>query len=121
MEDFQLASLTTVVPLWMHDVSSSYYGDWAARQLITHCLINPADNSYNEYIQGVLRCSGVIYVGSYEDVRAKLIKEVHDTGMGGHSGVRVTIKRLQQLFYWPNLSSEVKEYIKNCLVWCVNR
>lgn len=83
--------------------------------MITHCLINHGDNNYNKYIQGVLRCNWVIYVGSYRDLRAKLIKEVHDIGMGGHSGVRVIIKRLQQLFYWPNLSLEVKAYIKNCL------
>ncbi|MCI15048.1 putative retroelement pol polyprotein, partial [Trifolium medium] len=40
---------------------------------------------------------------------------------GGHSGIRGTIARLTAAFAWPNLTKDVKLYIKECLTCQQNK
>jgi len=34
--------------------------------------------------------------------------------MGGHTGIARTIHKLQNKYYWPNLSKDTTNYIKSC-------
>ena len=45
--------------------------------------------------------------------RTKVIRLAHDH-LGGHLGVRKTIKRLQQHFYWVGMHRDVSRYCKSC-------
>jgi len=48
-------------------------------------------------------------------MQAKLIKEVHDGKVTGcHMGVTRTYNKLANLFYFPNLYTKLKEYVKTC-------
>ncbi|KAL6348238.1 hypothetical protein AAG906_005529 [Vitis piasezkii] len=49
-------------------------------------------------------------------LRAKLLYEVHDSKVGGHSGILRTYRRLQQQFYWPKMHKAVQEYVQKCEV-----
>lgn len=82
-------------------------------QLITQCLLKPG-NQVNTNSQGVLRCNGVLYVGENGELHKRLIAEVHTSAVGGHSGINVTLKKLQQIFYWPNMTTQVKEFVRQC-------
>ncbi|CAL9217877.1 unnamed protein product [Arabidopsis halleri] len=44
----------------------------------------------------------------------QLLKEHHDTPIGGHSGVLRTYKRLARQFFWPSMHRIVKEYVASC-------
>lgn len=43
-----------------------------------------------------------------------LIKEHHSTPLGGHVGVRATVKKLRQVFYWKKMKLHVEQYVKAC-------
>lgn len=43
-----------------------------------------------------------------------LLKECHDTPMGGHSDILRTLKRVSQQFYWPAMHKSIKEYVAQC-------
>ncbi|KAL6331615.1 hypothetical protein AAG906_011555 [Vitis piasezkii] len=43
-----------------------------------------------------------------------LLREFHDTPMGGHSGILRTYKRLSQQFYWPSMRRSVHQYVAAC-------
>ena len=45
------------------------------------------------------------------DRKATLIKNYHDSG---HSSISVTLADLKKLYKWPNMESEVREFIKCC-------
>lgn len=50
------------------------------------------------------------------DHRHSLLELAHDDQVyGGHLGNRKTIRKLKQ-FWWPRMTSDVKEYIKYCQV-----
>jgi len=39
---------------------------------------------------------------------------MHDSGIGGHSGVSGTYARIKQLFAWPSMKQFVQEFVKQC-------
>lgn len=44
------------------------------------------------------------------------IKNAHDSPETCHGGSAKTMKRLQEWYYWPNMPTEVKEYVRQCEV-----
>ncbi|KAL6350705.1 hypothetical protein AAG906_028162 [Vitis piasezkii] len=59
---------------------------------------------------------GKVVVPVDHSLRAKLLYEVHDSKVGGHSGILRTYRRLQQQFYWPKMHKVVQEYVQKCEV-----
>lgn len=45
-----------------------------------------------------------------------ILKTLHDSSIGGHTGVNQTIKRIQTTFWWKDMSLQIKEYVSNCLI-----
>lgn len=52
-------------------------------------------------------------MGNNGNWRFNLLKEVHDSALGGHSGVTATYRTLKGMFYWPNMKEEVHTYINS--------
>lgn len=61
-----------------------------------------------------LKKDGKWYVGSGNNLRAKIIENIHSSPEGGHSGIVATAKRIQEYFYWSNSTTEFHEYLKAC-------
>jgi len=59
---------------------------------------------------------GKIVVGQVPSLRQELFSHFHDSTMGGHSGVHVTKKRLSSVPYWKGLTTDVKKWIRECVV-----
>jgi hypothetical protein len=76
------------------------------------------DQLHSHYVwrNGLLRYKEWVIILADFTLRAKLLYEMHDTKIGGHSGVLRTYKKLGQQFYWPGMRKSVQEYIKNCVV-----
>lgn len=48
-----------------------------------------------------------------EDI-TNIIKSYHDSLLGGHFGVEKTLKTIMQFYSWPNMTSDIREYISKC-------
>jgi hypothetical protein len=46
--------------------------------------------------------------------RLKILHDCHDSRVSGHLGVKKTVARISQYYYWPGLRSSVSEYIRTC-------
>lgn len=46
--------------------------------------------------------------------KENIIKNYHDSLLGGHLGVEKTLKTISQFYSWPNMSVEIGEYISKC-------
>lgn len=51
-----------------------------------------------------------------EPCRHQLLQRFHEDPLAGHLGRYKTYKRMQSLLYWPRLSLDVKNYVRNCHV-----
>ena len=45
----------------------------------------------------------------------EIIKENHDSAIGGHTGVNRLYRKLKCHYIWPNMKKSIAEYIKNCI------
>ncbi|XP_044571939.1 uncharacterized protein LOC123257320 [Drosophila ananassae] len=46
-----------------------------------------------------------------------ILREAHDSPTAVHGGVRKTLERVHQMYYWPDLVNEVKKYVGKCEVY----
>jgi hypothetical protein len=82
--------------------------------LLQELAIN-SDHKPNYTLQsGPIRYKGRIYIGNNTDLRSKIFQTFHSSLYGGPSGHRVTLHRIQQLFYWPQLKQFGAQRVAEC-------
>ncbi|KAF2301140.1 hypothetical protein GH714_020356 [Hevea brasiliensis] len=67
-------------------------------------------NSHKHYtwLHDTLKRKGKLVVGDDPVLKTRLLQFFHDSSLGGHSGVTVTIKRLSNVVYWKGMRKAVK-------------
>ena len=58
-------------------------------------------------------CSGEIIFPEKSE-QEKLIREAHESTVGGHKGVSKTYWRIRKDYFWNNLKNDVQKYVKYC-------
>ena len=58
-------------------------------------------------------CSGVIVIPPVNQ-REEIIKEFHESVIGGHKGASKTYWRVRSNYFWENMKSDVQRIVKNC-------
>lgn len=51
-----------------------------------------------------------------ESMRKSVLNECHDMPTAAHLGIRKTKERVAQRYFWPSLSHDVQDYVKNCSI-----
>lgn len=97
-------------PDWLQEVLNTYTTDKAATDLLqTLTVHSPNDKGF--YVEkGLIKHQGRIYIGENLALQTKLISSLHDSAVGGHSGIQATYQRIKQLYYWPGLKLAVENF-----------
>ena len=69
--------------------------------------------------EGFLLFNNLIYVP--EPIRVRILELHHDSITAGHFGVNKTCELISRNFWWPKLSSDVKQFIKSCDICCQSK
>ncbi|KAJ4745297.1 polyprotein [Rhynchospora pubera] len=112
-QDGECLAVTELIPQWVEEIKESYQCDAWAQELQSKIQQHEASAHYTVH-QGVIRYKGRIYVEKHGDWREKLMHEIHDSSVGGHSGMQATYKRLKSQFYWPHMKEEVYKHVSEC-------
>lgn len=115
-EGTSIAQLTVLQPMWISEVVASHDGDDFAQEAIVECTVRPHDVSYFQYMAGLLKFKGKMYVGSATNLREQIITYFHESNLGGHSGILGTYQRVQLVFLWPHFKQQVKDMVSKCSV-----
>ncbi|CAL9238184.1 unnamed protein product, partial [Arabidopsis halleri] len=91
------------------------------KKVISDIQGNKNSNPKFSFINGELRHRGKLVVGNDKEVKLHILKWLHDSAIGGHSGRDKTLHRVKSLFYWPKMSLEVQNYVRNCSVCQKNK
>lgn len=110
----ECAAISTVTPMWMQQIFSTYIGDKYCQGILEAIAVDATTFPDYEVVGDILRFKGLVVVGSSTKLRQDIIKEMHNTAYGGHSGIQGTYMRVKRVFYWPNLKTEVLEWIQKC-------
>lgn len=84
----------------------------------THCQQVIADPSLARDFtvsNGLLLHKRRIWLPSSSRFKNLLLKEYHETPIGGHAGVVKTLKRLSANFCWPHLRDDIKRFVRECV------
>jgi len=99
---------------------------WIAGQLLHPCrqLDSPFaedegpvvddDPALTGGIKILLCVAGRVVVPEQASLRAGLLRRFHDCPTAGHCGEKRTKELLQRAFYWPDLGTDVKEWVSTC-------
>ena len=90
----------SVVTVW-DEIKKAYEGDSYIQSLTR--LANAQLEGPYAWCNGLLFFKGRVVIPSHAAFRTKLLHEMHDTKIGGHSRVLRTFKKLAQQFYWPKM------------------
>ncbi|KAL2253797.1 UNVERIFIED_CONTAM: Retrovirus-related Pol polyprotein from transposon [Sesamum indicum] len=113
----QTHAISTHIPLWIQEVQESYEGNTLFQTILQSKVIDSTSFPDYSYESGVLKKGGKICVGSHGGIRERILKALHDSALGGHSGIHGTYQRIKLLFYWPTMKTDVQEWVKGCEIY----
>ena len=61
---------------------------------------------------------GTLFKGNTSIISADLHREIIQKIHEGHLGVESCLRRAREAFYWPLITSEIKDYVSNCSILC---
>jgi hypothetical protein len=64
--------------------------------------------------QGYLRFRGRRWVPEFEPLRTKLIQIAHDSTITGHPGREETYAVVSREYFWPKMSHDIRQFVRNC-------
>jgi hypothetical protein len=110
------ALVSSCQPEWLQEVLHTYTTDKQATKLLQSLAIkSPNDKGF--YLErGLIKHQGRLYIGENLALQTKLISSLHDSAVGGHSGIQATYQRIKQLYYWPGLKMAVENFVKQCQI-----
>jgi len=84
-------------------------------ELCQSIMSNPRDyHNYYRVHDGLILCGQQLFLPSVDAVKAEVMREAHDSAVGGHLGVVKTTEVVSRDFYWPKMIEDVKEYVASC-------
>lgn len=114
-EDSELSALTHYEkPLWKEELIASQASDPNAQQVITALLVDSQSTPGYTLMDDILKKGEQYYVGNSTELRQKICETIHGSPEGGHSGITMSIKRVEKYFYWPSLKADFTTHIKEC-------
>ena len=76
-------------------------------------LIEILRNTFEDSNIEIALCYGNTQVPA-EELRLKIILELHESLVGGHKGLTKTYCRIRERFYWPGMRNDIQNYIRTC-------
>jgi hypothetical protein len=101
-------------PDWLQEVVNSYITDTAMTDLLQQLTVHSPDAQGYSLEHGIIKFQGRMVIGSNLALQTKLIAQLHDTPLGGHSGNQATYQRVKKLYYWPGMKLAVELYVRQC-------
>jgi hypothetical protein len=95
----ELTTVTEILPTWLEELKESYKDDEWATQVLQVSTARAQEGEKVTVHEGIIRYKGKIYVGNSFNWRNKVLQSLHDSSVGGHSGILGIYQRVKRLFY----------------------
>lgn len=105
--DDALGAISSGQPRWMEIVIDGYAKNAEAQRLLTSLSLNPGGEPGFQLTDGILRWKGKVWLGHHIEAQQVVLLALHNSGVGGHSGVTGTYQRVKNLFYWPGMKKDI--------------
>ena len=107
-------TLSTIDTELLESIKKSWEEDQELKQLTAQLATQQQSPSKYTWSQGLLKSKGGLVIGKDVGLRDNLIKLIHTSPFGGHSGSEVTYKKLASWFYWKGMKKSVRNWVRTC-------
>jgi len=103
-------------PDWLQEVLNSYATDPAMTTLLQELAIHSPNGRGYSLENGIIKYHDRMVIGENLALQTKLIAALHNSAIGGHSGMQATYKRIKPLYYWSGMKLAVENFVKQCII-----
>ena len=93
---------------------------WEAMKCLSSADVSPTTWTFEtpgpDSSTPLLFYNGCLYIPDSLDLRHQIVKDHHDTPVAGHPGILATCRSICASYWWPGLSSFIRNYVKGCAV-----
>ena len=91
--------------VWGHDpVMRAYWNCWDSLHVVNGLLVkSTGNNSFPQYAFVVTQC-----------LIESVLQGIHCSPFSGHLGIKRTIMRTKHRFFWYQMASHIKEFVRSC-------
>ena len=100
----------------MKELEDSYEKVEWLKEILAQLIVNPTAVPNYTLANGLVRYKGRLVVGDDTILKEKILKALHCSPIGGHSGICATYQKVKQLFFWPKQKTEVLKFVMTCVV-----
>jgi hypothetical protein len=111
-----LFHLTVPQFLFLDELKRELSQDPLFMELRDRYLHDPSKLPDFQFVDGLLLKKGRIWISPNSRFKSLLLREFHETLIGGHAGLSKTMKRLYENFVWDNMKKEAQVFISQCVV-----
>ncbi|CAO2206554.1 unnamed protein product [Urochloa humidicola] len=112
----EVMALSTSIPKWLETVIEGYQSDPKSKELLTELSLTGSNEKGYTLVDGVIRYKGRIWLGNHKEAHQAILLALHSSGVGGHSGITATYHKIKNLFAWPGMKEDIKNYVQACQV-----
>ncbi|CAM8880125.1 unnamed protein product [Rhodiola kirilowii] len=98
-----------------------WHSDPKLSKIIAALQADPSSHPKFTFTNGELRYRGKLVIGDDPNIKLLLLRWLHDSAIGGHSGRDATLYRVKSLFFWHGMSREIQHYVRNCAICQKNK
>ncbi|KAF8389533.1 hypothetical protein HHK36_024048 [Tetracentron sinense] len=113
-EELAIAAISTPVFDWIAEIKGDYQRDTKLWELIQSLQNSNEANPLYSWENGILRRMGRVVISATSPRRWEILKELHASPTGGHSGYLKTMKRMARNVYWQGMNKEIKSFVAEC-------
>ena len=109
----------------LDDIKAGYQHDPIARRKLDLCTKGTPSPRFSTSPSGLLLLDHRVYVPDHRPERGSLhthiLQEKHDHLTSGHFGYNKTLELLRRDYTWPNICSDCKNYVSQCVLCARNK
>lgn len=98
----------------LNDLQQALRQDATAQTIIEQITSGTSTNPKFTFRNDLLFWGNRLYVPDNVELQNKIIDELHNSKIGGHSGIKATVSRVASNFFWPKLAMAVQNFVKQC-------
>jgi hypothetical protein len=116
LDTLALFHLTVSQFLFLDELKQELLTDAVFLDMRERLLKDPSSLPDYRLVDGLLLKQGRIWIIPSSRFKQLLLREFHETLVGGHARLSKTMKRLSENFYWDNMKREAQTFIRQCVV-----
>ena len=95
-------------------IKASRQSDLDVQKLIFKLQSDSKSHKHFSWVRGELRRKRRLVIGKDLELRKDILKWLHSSTCGGHSGKDATLQRVKAVVFWKGISKDVKLFILQC-------